>query len=65
MITVNKNEIDHEEGTTVALLLKRLDFIFPMLVVRINGAVIDRSEYDRTLIKDRDNIEVIHMISGG
>ncbi len=65
MITVNGDKVNHIEGTTVASLLERLDFIFPLLIVRINGTLIDRPEYGRTQVSDGDNVEVIHLMSGG
>ncbi len=65
MISVNGDSIDHVEGTTVTALLARLKFVFPLLIVRINGTVIERAKYDHAEITDGDEVEVIHMMSGG
>ena len=65
MVSVNGDPVDHVEGTTVTSLLARLKFVFPLLIVRINGTVIDREKYDHTQVSDGDDMEVIHMMSGG
>jgi sulfur carrier protein len=65
MIIVNGEQADHEEGMTVASLLEKKKFVFPMLVVRINGRLVEREKYDRTTIADNDVVDVIHLISGG
>ena len=65
MLKVNGNEIEYEEGITVASLLDKLGFVFPMLVVRVNGALVDRKDFKRRELTDRDEIDVIHLMSGG
>ena len=65
MVLVNGDPIDHVEGTTVTSLLARLKFVFPLLIVRINGTVIEREKYDHAEVSDGDEVEIIHMMSGG
>jgi len=50
---------------TVDELLKEKNFTFKLLVVKINGKLIKRTEYKTTTVHDGDNVAVIHMISGG
>ena len=65
MITINGEPAEHEEGLTVSALLKKKKFVFPMLLVRINGKLVEREEYDSTLVAEGDAVEVIHLMSGG
>ncbi|MCP4677139.1 MAG: sulfur carrier protein ThiS [Deltaproteobacteria bacterium] len=65
MISVNGDPIDYEGSTTVTALLERLKFVFPLLIVRINGTVIDREKYDHVQVVDEDEVEIIHMMCGG
>jgi sulfur carrier protein len=65
MITVNGREMPWTDGTTVAALLKEAGFVFPLLVVRVNGALVERGEYGRCAVSDGDSIEVVHLMSGG
>lgn len=64
-INVNSIERDWVEGETIAGLLKRMNFVYPMLVIKLNGAVIPKPRYQDTVIPDCATVEVIHLISGG
>jgi thiamine biosynthesis protein ThiS len=65
MITVNGRETPWTDGTTVASLLKDAGFIFPLLIVRVNGALVDRADYASRAVADNDTVEVVHLMSGG
>lgn len=66
-IVLNNNPEEFESVTqyTVTELLKAKNFVFKMLVIKINGTIINKDEYDRAVIKDGDHVMVIHLISGG
>jgi len=65
MITVNGDRMDHEEGMTVSRVLEKCGYIFPLLIVQINGDHVPREKFPATRVSDGDTIEVIHMMSGG
>ncbi|MDP2422765.1 MAG: sulfur carrier protein ThiS [Bacteroidales bacterium] len=65
-ITLNNmaDEFDANE-ITVDQLLALKNFTFKMLVVKLNGQVIRKHEFETVTIKDGDEVAVIHLISGG
>jgi thiamine biosynthesis protein ThiS len=66
MIMVNgKFDVAWEEGMTVAQLLERLKFTFPLVMVSVDGVMVPRSEFDRYLIPQEATVQVLHMIAGG
>jgi sulfur carrier protein len=65
MITVNRRPVEYEEGMTVASLLDRLNYKWPMLILRVNGRLIDRKDFADTPVADGDEVDAIHMMSGG
>ncbi len=65
MITVNNRSVEHEKGMTVTFLLEKLNYKWPMLIVRINGKLIDNKQFPTAIIEDGDNVDAIHMMSGG
>ena len=65
MIEVNGNNVDFVEGETVKYLLKRMKYMFPLVVVKINDKVVPRSNFSEEIVPDDSKIAVIHMISGG
>jgi thiamine biosynthesis protein ThiS len=66
-ITINNKEkefIDLIE-ISVADLLKRMKYSFPMIVVKVNGQVIKKEDYSAFLVQNNDQVQAIHLIGGG
>jgi thiamine biosynthesis protein ThiS len=55
----------NQQTITVAELLKIKTYTFKLLIVKINDIIVKRDDYSTTTIKDGDNVQVIHLISGG
>jgi thiamine biosynthesis protein ThiS len=61
----NSPEIIENDGITVSDLLKVKNFTFRMLIVKINGNLVKKSDYETALIREGDDVVVLHLISGG
>ena len=65
-ITLNNNpEKFDTDKCTVNELLRMKNFTFKMLIIKINGRLIKKEEYDTAMISDGDDVNVLHLISGG
>ncbi|HOD17902.1 MAG TPA: sulfur carrier protein ThiS [Candidatus Cloacimonadota bacterium] len=64
-ITVNGNQVEWEEGMTVSSLLNKMNYTFKMLVVKLNGVLVKKEQYDTTLVPEGAEVSIIHLISGG
>jgi thiamine biosynthesis protein ThiS len=65
-ITLNNRKTNFEaEAITVTELFSQMKYNFPMIIVKINGRLIKKDQYDQISIQDGDNVEAIHLISGG
>jgi thiamine biosynthesis protein ThiS len=62
----NRPEIipDKEKMTLQELILYK-NYTFHMLVTKVNDQLIRKEERDKTIIKDGDDVLVLHLISGG
>lgn len=59
-------EIDvHGESLTVNELLKYKNYTFRLLVIKVNGQLVKRDQYDSAVIRDGDDVVVMHLVSGG
>ena len=65
MIKVNNRDSEWYDGMTVRSLLGDKKYTFRMIIVKVNGKVIKKNQYDTHPINDGDKVFVIHMISGG
>lgn len=65
MIKVNNRDSEWEEGLTIRRLLEKKVFTYPRLIVKINNVLVPDEEYDSTIIRDGDDVKVIHLLAGG
>ncbi len=65
MITVNGSPHPWHDGMTVREILEERRYSFPLLVVRIDGGLVPRSDYGETPVPDGAEVDVMHLMSGG
>jgi len=65
MITVNNTDHPYSPGMTIKTLLEEKNFVFPLLVVKLNGRVVEDADFAVTEISDGDNVTVMHLLAGG
>ncbi len=53
------------EEATVQALLDSMRYSFPMVVVKVNDALVPRETYAETAIEDGDLVDAYHLVSGG
>jgi thiamine biosynthesis protein ThiS len=64
-IVVNGSARSIAPGTTVAALLSELALKRQGVAVAINEEVVRRGEWDSTVLKRSDRVEIIHAVGGG
>lgn len=64
-INLNNNIFPWEENLTITKILKKKNYTFKMLVVKVNGKLIKKHEYATTVVPDSADVKIIHLISGG
>jgi len=50
---------------TIKALLEYKNYSFPNIVVKINGILIRKTEYNNATFGHGDKVDLIHLISGG
>ena len=65
MIQVNGDPLAWSAGMTVRDVLTLRRFTFPMLVITVDGDLVDRKDYDTAPIPDGADVQVLHLMSGG
>jgi thiamine biosynthesis protein ThiS len=51
--------------TTLAGLVTELDLPVARIAIELNRDVVRRSDWDSTMLKDEDRIEIVHFVGGG
>jgi sulfur carrier protein len=63
-VTVNDEDVDVDETTTVAQLVERMGFPQKGIAVAVDWSVLPRSEWESTLA-DGARVEVVTAVQGG
>ncbi|MBT3756477.1 MAG: sulfur carrier protein ThiS [Candidatus Cloacimonetes bacterium] len=64
-IRVNENSLKWEENMNIIVILKRMNYTFRMLVIKVDGKLVKKNEYASTIVQPGADVKVIHLISGG
>ncbi len=64
-ILVNRRPVQFKDGESISGLIKRMNYTFPLLVVKVDGRVVTGPEQRGFIISDGSEIDIIHLTSGG
>lgn len=64
-ITVNGNTVEWNEGMTVGDVLTVMNYTFRMLVIKVNGSVVKKDNWNTCQVPEGADVKVIHLMSGG
>ncbi|MEE8592005.1 MAG: sulfur carrier protein ThiS [Spirochaetia bacterium] len=65
MITAKGKKLDWHEGLTVREVLDTLGYNFPSVLVRVNGRIVKRKDWDNSIVPDEADVEVRPIVAGG
>jgi thiamine biosynthesis protein ThiS len=61
----NRTEEFDRDEMTVSEMLKIKRFTYRMRIVKINGRLIRKENYDSAVIRDGDDVQMLYLMSGG
>lgn len=65
-ITINNREEEFDgDKLTVNEMLELKRFTYKLRIVKVNGKLILREEYDSTYIYNKDDVQMLYLMSGG
>jgi sulfur carrier protein len=65
-IVLNSNSFVTEgDSLTVREVLAARGWSFPLIVVKVNGILVPRTAWDSYLVREGDDMEAMHLVSGG
>lgn len=64
-VTANGEQISLPEGATLPDLFQTLGVRAKWVVAEINGAPVDRSEMESTVLREGDRVELVRAVAGG
>jgi len=61
----NREESFDRETMTVREMLELKKFSFRMRIIKINGVMIPKDDYDSVIIHEGDVVQMLYLMSGG
>jgi thiazole synthase len=64
-VYINGESQDVSGTPSLADLINQLDLPAARIAVEVNREVVRRSEWEGTVLRDEDRIEIVHFVGGG
>ncbi len=64
-ITINGEEREYAEGTTLASLINDLGIKVKVMAAAVNMEVVKKADWESHLLSPDDKIELLHFVGGG
>ena len=65
MILNHRPYVGWREGLTVKNVIDENKFTWPKLVVKVNNQLVWPEDYENVVLKEDDDLQVIHLLGGG
>jgi thiamine biosynthesis protein ThiS len=65
MLLNNRIFEHYTENMTIGDVIEIMRFTYPRLVVKVNGRLIQKSEYNFTILNENDDVKIHHLLAGG
>jgi len=64
-VLVNGDEKNFDTAISLSDLITHLDLPTARIAIELNREVVRRSDWESTMLKDEDRIEIVHFVGGG
>jgi sulfur carrier protein len=64
-LTINGEPREFPDGLTLAALVTHLGMKADRVAVELNLEIVPRSQWDSSVLKDGDRLEIVHFVGGG
>jgi thiamine biosynthesis protein ThiS len=64
-VIVNGETRQIPENTNLARLLEILELASARVAVELNQSVVRRAEWENTVLRESDRVEIVHFVGGG
>lgn len=65
IIILNGERFQVADGCTISELLKKMELHPAGVAVEYNRRIIRKADYDGTILKENDAVEIVHFVGGG
>ena len=64
-IKLNGKFITVQQSLSIKSLVEKHKIPIKMVAIELNKKILEKSNYKNTILKNNDNVEIVHFIGGG
>ena len=64
-IILNNRPYPYKDGATITSIMSENNYVFRHIIAKLNGAVIEEEQWQKTRVSPGDKLELIHIFGGG
>ncbi len=64
-IKLNGKFITVQQSLSIKSLVEKHKIPIKMVAIELNKKILEKSNYKKTILKNNDNVEIVHFIGGG
>lgn len=65
MVKVNGEVVNNAKGLSLEAYLTQENYTISRVAVELNGNIVPKAEYGKTMIAEGDKLEVVSFVGGG
>ena len=65
IILNNRDESFDKDQMSIAEIMVQKKFSYQKIIVKLNDVFIEKDDYPNTIVKDGDNLMILHLLAGG
>lgn len=65
IVAINGRQQKIENLDTLKTVLKGLNICENLVVIEHNGEIVDRSQFEKIVVKEGDSLEIVQFVGGG
>lgn len=65
IILNNRTEIFDKNNMSILEIMEVKNFSYQKIIVKLNNIIIEKEDFKDTIVKEGDNLLILHLLAGG
>jgi sulfur carrier protein len=65
IILNNRTEVFDKNNMSISEIMEIKNFSYQKIIVKLNNIIIEKEDYKNTIVKEGDNLQILHLLAGG
>ncbi|HXK82584.1 MAG TPA: sulfur carrier protein ThiS [Bacteroidales bacterium] len=65
IILNNRTEVFDKNNMSISEIMEIKNFSYQKIIVKLNNIIIEKEDFKNTIVKEGDNLVILHLLAGG